>query len=151
MSFSRLSLHLSQYGITLSLQMWANLIVSSALLEFHCEWRIVFFLEMLHFWKARKKWSKDLQYLTFYSLNLTDVPPPNRGPGFVYLLPHSLRLLSLHFYLSLTSPSFQLPHMSEQLKLRSEKRLQSVKVQKQPTPCQVEIHWRDNPCLHHAD
>lgn len=28
--------------------------------------------------------------------------------------------------------------------LGSEKRLQSVKVQKKPTLCQVEIHWRDN-------
>lgn len=109
------------------------------------------FLEMLHSWKARKKWRKDLQYLTFYSLNLTDIPPPNRGPSLVYLLPHSHSLLSLHFSLSLTSPSFQLLHMSEQLELGSEKRLQSVKVQKQPTPCQMEIHWRDNPCLHHAD
>lgn len=47
------------------------------------------------------------------------------------------------------------PHMSEPLvlheQLGSEMRLQSVKVQKQPTLCQVEIHWRDNPCLLHAD
>lgn len=42
----------------------------------------------------------------------------------------------------------QLPHMSEPLVSHeqpgSENRLQSVKVQKQPTLCQVEIHRRDN-------
>ena len=58
----RTATHLSHYGIMFSLQMWTNLILSSALLvtitELHREWCIVLFSGNVTFMESKKKMEK---------------------------------------------------------------------------------------------